>query len=84
MPKPAGYDAALSLKASAYLATPTHRKPRVVIEHITRLTATPGQIGDYAVRDSTGRPMENVLLGEWHLTFWSDHAVRELRIVDIV
>jgi len=41
MPKPAGYDAALSLKASAYLATLTRRKPRVVIEHITRFTATP-------------------------------------------
>jgi hypothetical protein len=36
-----------------------------------------------ATTDESGRPVQHILLGEFHLSYWPDHAARELRIVEI-
>jgi hypothetical protein len=83
MPDPQAYEPVLSGKAAVFLASLPRTKQRTVIDLVVGLSAHPFQIGDYPTQDATGRRLENILLGEWHFTFWADHAVREFRITDI-
>ncbi len=46
--------------------------------------ASPSGEGNYAANDDTGRILQNLLLDDWVITYWPDHAVKELRITDIV
>ena len=50
---------------------------------LDQVKAAPFRTGDYRQRDSTGRMSEVVLLGRWLVTFWSDHAVGEIRVVEL-
>lgn len=83
MPSPQAYDPVLSGKAAAFLTGLSKAKQRKVIGLAFRMAEHPFQIGDYPTHDETGRRLENMLLGEWHFTFWADHAMREFRITDI-
>ena len=83
MPSPQAYDPVLSGRAAAFLTSLSKAKQRKVIELAFGLAEHPFQIGDYPTQDATNRRLENILLGEWHFTFWADHAVREFRITDI-
>ncbi len=47
------------------------------------LKAAPFRTGDFQQRDAAGRLHEVALLDDWLVTYWSDHAVRELRIVSL-
>jgi len=47
------------------------------------LAETPTQPGDYSTSDESGRSVQHILVGEFHLSYWPDHAARELRIVEI-
>jgi len=39
--------------------------------------------GDFQQRDTAGRLHEVALIYDWLVTYWTDHAVRELRIVNL-
>ncbi|MCX6956237.1 MAG: hypothetical protein NTV51_29235 [Verrucomicrobia bacterium] len=73
----------LAGKASAFLIALPKGKQKKVVQLAFKLAETPFQIGDYTTKDDQGRPLENILVGEWLFTFWADHATRELRIMDI-
>jgi hypothetical protein len=83
MPSPQAYDPVLNGKAAAFLASLPKAKQRKVIELAFGLAEHPSQIGDCTTHDNAGRRLENILLGEWHFTFWADHAAHEFRITDI-
>lgn len=78
------YDPVLSGKASAFLISLSRSKQRKAIALAFQLAAYPYQIGDYPTEDENGRPIQNILIGEWHFSYWADHSVKELRIVDII
>jgi hypothetical protein len=48
------------------------------------LARHPQRQGDYITRDDTGRVLQNLLIDDWVVTFWADHAVKEVRITEIV
>jgi hypothetical protein len=50
---------------------------------IERLAEHPTQLGDHATKDDSGREVQHLLIGDWHFSFWPDHAIRELRITEI-
>jgi hypothetical protein len=83
MPEPSAYEPVLSGQASAYLVGLSRAKQRKVIGLIFRLAEYPSQLGDYATTEAGGRAIQHLLVGEWHFSFWPDHAARELRITDI-
>lgn len=58
-------------------------RQRLVGRLLFRLAETPSQTGDYSTDDDTGRTVQHILIGDFHLSYWADHAVRELRIVEI-
>jgi hypothetical protein len=69
-----------------------------VVEHILLLPARqreqfvaifrslandPFQRGDFTFRDPSTREIQVKLFGQWKISFWSDHPVKEVRIVGI-
>jgi hypothetical protein len=47
------------------------------------LADNPFQRGEFCFRDSTSREIQRNRFGDWTISFWSDHAVKEVRIVGI-
>jgi hypothetical protein len=45
--------------------------------------AGPFRTGDFQQRDANGRVNEVILHGDWLVTFWSDHAVCEIHVVNL-
>ncbi len=39
--------------------------------------------GDFEVPDDTGRDAQILIYEAWTITYWADHAVKELRVVDV-
>jgi hypothetical protein len=39
--------------------------------------------GDYVERDKIGRPLQVLILGRQAVFFWADHAVKEIKIIDL-
>ncbi|MGD1030985.1 MAG: hypothetical protein ABSA05_07575 [Opitutaceae bacterium] len=83
MPGPFAFDPVLSGKASAVLVGLPKAKQRIVADLAFRLAEHPSQLGDYSTRESAGREIQHINLGDWHFSFWADHAARELRITEI-
>ena len=54
-----------------------------VIKILARLAGSPYQRGRFTVVDSTGRQNEVIVGSGFAITFWADHAVSEVRIMDI-
>ncbi len=50
---------------------------------IDLLANDPFQVGDYTERDESDRQIEIKVIGQYAITFWSDHAVKEVKVVDI-
>lgn len=83
MPNPSGYEPVLSGKASSFLIGVSKPKQKQVLRLLFQLAEHPGQLGDYAMRDEDGREIQHLVVGDWHFSFWADHAVRELRVTEI-
>jgi hypothetical protein len=50
---------------------------------LRKLAEDPSIRSDYTIEDENGRPLENLLIGEFVIAYWLDHPVQELRIVQI-
>jgi len=83
MAKQHNYEPVLSGKASSFLVGLSKTKQRAVVLLAYQLAEHPGQLGDYATEDEVGRAVQHLLVGDWQISFWPDHAVRELRIMEI-
>jgi hypothetical protein len=51
---------------------------------IESLCADPFHSGDYSEPDATGRDCQVKILGQYALFFWADHAVKEVRVIDLI
>jgi hypothetical protein len=47
------------------------------------LANEPNQSGEQFFRDSVGREIQKKRFAEWWISYWPDHAEKELRIVGI-
>ena len=83
MASPFGYEPVLSGAAAHYLAMLPRSKQRQGISLMYQLAQNPSQAGDYSVTDDSGRVLQNLMVGDWHFTFWADHFSKEMRIVDV-
>jgi hypothetical protein len=73
------------LRAEAMDALRTIRgiQRRQLAAYIDSLATNPVSEGDYAMRDPSGRDIQIKILGTCAVTFWSDHAAKEIKILDI-
>ena len=77
------YALVLDETAAMTLATVSRPQQRRLGVILDSLKAVPLRPGDFQQRDATGRLHEVALIDDWLVTYWSDHAVRELRIVNL-
>lgn len=83
MADPMSYEPVLSSKAAAFLVGLPKTRQRRLIALLFKLADNPHQIGDYSEPDDAARDVQFIRVRDLLIAFWPDHAVRELRIVDI-
>ena len=62
----------------ATAARSEQRRMAVVLE---QMKAAPMRRGDLQERDAQGRDNEILVVGDWVVTYWPDHATREICVV---
>ena len=83
MPNLPGYEPILSGRASSSLVGLSRPKQKQLLRLLFQLAEHPSQLGDYSTREEAGREIQHLMVGDWHFSFWADHAVRELRVIEI-
>ena len=77
------YKIFLRLEAAEALRAIRGSQRQRVAAFIDSLTDDPFQKGDYTERDESDREIEIKVIGQYAITFWPDHPVKELKVVDI-
>lgn len=77
----AAYEIILHPQAWTTLAAVNRQERHRLRAILDDLAIDPFRSGDFQQRDIAGRRHEVVVFGDWLVTFWVDHAVREIRIV---
>ncbi len=70
-------------QAWATLAATAGRAQRQLLALLDVVKSEPLRRGDFQQRDANGRTNEVLLAGDWLVTFWSDHAVCEVHVVNL-
>ena len=61
----------------------TKRERKALLDCFGRLAGNPFMESDWTMDDSTGRTHYRLVIGRYLMTYWSDHAAREVRIVKL-
>lgn len=77
------YEVILHERAWAVLSATQGADRRRLLAVFDDVKAAPFRAGDFRQQDEAGHMNEVALLGDWLVTFWSDHAVREIRVVNL-
>jgi hypothetical protein len=79
---PSGYDYTLNGRCVACLLEAGENADR--LERLfSKLGAQPFSRGDYQERDSSGRTLEVLLQERWLITYWADHATKQVHVIDL-
>lgn len=78
-----GYGYALGEEAVHGFASLPPRQRAHLLRALDRLARRPNQPGDYQEAGASGRIYEVKLVDDRLLTWWTDHAAKEVRIVRI-
>jgi hypothetical protein len=70
-------------EAFNFLATRRLPERERALRFLDLLANAPHRRGDYSEKDDAGRPLEVVVEGRLAIVFWSDHAAKEVKIVEI-
>jgi len=65
------------------LTKPSAQEKQRLLSFLEGLTRDPFQNGDYQETDSTGRPVQIKIIGKFALTFWADHPVNEVKVIQV-
>lgn len=84
MPGSSGYSSHLSADAVAAILALPRRKQTKVMDIADTIAEHPFQISDYRSTDTEGHDVENLLIDEFHFSYWVDHSAREVRITEIL
>jgi len=63
------------------LASAAPGRQRRILHALEQLKGDPFRAGDFEELDHGGRANQVLLSDDWLITFWSDHAVGEVRVV---
>ncbi len=65
------------------LDRPSRRERDGILAFLESLAENPNRPGDYEERDEAGRPVQIKIVGDHALTYWADHAVKEVKVTKI-
>ena len=54
-----------------------------ILKFIEALADNPWKVGDYEERDDVGHPVQIKIIGDYALTSWADHAVKEIKVIRV-
>ena len=77
------YHVFIAAEVVATLRTCGKREQQVITRLFDELAQEPSRQGDYAEQDEIGRPIQVVIIGSSAVCFWPDHAVKEVKIIDL-
>jgi hypothetical protein len=77
------YRVFIAAEVIATLRSRPRREQRAITELFDELAQDPFRPGDYAEQDEIGRPIQVVITASSAVCFWADHAVKEVKIVDL-
>ena len=77
------YKLFLRLEAIEAFKTTRGLQRRQISTFIDGLGSNPDTTGDYTGKDDTDRIIEIKVVGQFAITFWADHATKEIKVVDI-
>jgi hypothetical protein len=75
------YRLVLNEEAARFFAEASRPGQRQLSGLFDALKKLPSTLGDLREKDQDGRDNEIIVKGDWIITFWVDHASREVRIV---
>jgi hypothetical protein len=75
---------AVYLHSSVLAQTPRSGTKRTrVMQFIHSLSEDPFHSGDFQDRDEAGHEIEVKIVGDHAVSYWADHAVREIKVINI-
>jgi hypothetical protein len=77
------YGYSLDREAVAALLACSGRERRLLFDACERIAQFPFSIGDFAMRGEDGRELQLLDVGDFVITFWSDDALKAVRIFSI-
>ena len=77
------YSYVVDAAALGFFGQCSSREREQLLRVFESLAQAPSQRGEWLRRTTSGRDLQIKRFGKWLVTFWPDHAVRELRIVDV-
>jgi hypothetical protein len=77
------YRVLIAKEVVAALANCSRREKSAITRFFDELADDPYRAGDYVERDEIGRPIQIALVGKFALWFWADHAVKEVKVLDL-
>jgi hypothetical protein len=77
------YRVFIAAEVIALLRDRRSREKRLVTQLFEELAQNPFRTGDYVERDEVGRPIQVLIIGGLAVCFWADHAVKEVKVIDL-
>jgi hypothetical protein len=77
------YQPIFSDSAVAFLATLSRRRQRKLLDRARELAADPFVVPDLRRVDDDGREIGDILVDDFLFSYWVDHPVKVVMIVDI-
>ena len=77
------YRYVLDAEVAEVILTLSSRQRWEFVKIFRSLASNPNQRGELSFRDSKGRKIQKRRFGLWLISYWPDHAVKEVRIVGV-
>ncbi len=77
------YRVFIAAEVIATLRPQRKREQQLITRLLEELARDPFRPGDYTEQDDIGRPIQVVIVGRSAVCFWADHAVKEIKVVDL-
>jgi hypothetical protein len=77
------YRAVVHGEAVKLLLACTARERRLLLRLLEQLESNPFRAGDFQVKDETGRLQQVFGVAGFLVTYYADHAVKEVRVTEI-
>jgi hypothetical protein len=78
-----GYSYAVDAAVLTRFGQCSRREREQLLRAFEFLAQVPHQRGEWVRRTPSARELQLKRFGKWLVTYWPDHAVREVRIVDV-
>lgn len=73
----------MPISKMAVFHSASKRERKILLDFFDRLAANPFGESDWTIEDVTGRTHYRSQVGKHLVTYWTDHAVREVKVVKL-